>query len=384
VSWLTQVEFPCGSGRAATSRAMFATTVVLQAGRRASRMACGVLAALPFALSGALAAEPEADAPGLHRGVVFSEYSPLASSAELMRRLLSPLAAWQVEESVAHGGDALRAQEVDLAEEHFALYVPAHAASQGHGLLVFVAPWQEAALPHGWDSVLERYDIVFVSAANSGNDANILGRRDPLAVLAATNVMRRLKIDPQRVYIGGFSGGSRVALRLALAYPDVFHGALLNAGSDAIGTATEPLPPVELFHAFQETTHVVYITGEHDKLHRDMDAVSVASLRHWCVNEFDEDVTPGAGHDVADPKALTRVLETLRRTKPADTTRLAACRLNTEGELAKSLERLGSLVDSGDRSAAHKQLLGLDARFGGLAAPHSVELARRCDCVLGP
>ncbi|HEX4389897.1 MAG TPA: PHB depolymerase family esterase [Steroidobacteraceae bacterium] len=332
----------------------------------------------------ALAAEPDADAPGLHGDVAFSVYSPLASSAELMRRLLSPLAAWQVEESVAHGGDALRAQEVNLAEEHFALYVPAHAASQGHGLLVFVAPWQEAALPRGWDSVLERYDIVYVSAANSGNDANVLGRREPLAVLAATNVMRRLKIDPQRVYVGGFSGGSRVALRLALGYPDVFHGALLNAGSDAIGTATEPLPPAELLHAFQETMHVVYITGEQDKLHRDTDAVSIASLRHWCVNAFDEDVTTGAGHDVADPRALSRALETLRRTKPLDTARLAACRSNTEAELAKSLERLGAFVDRGDRSAAHKQLLELDARFGGLAAPHSVELARRCNCVLGP
>src|SRR4029077_9006607 len=212
--WLIQVEFPPARERVATSRALFATTVVLQAWHRAARMACCVLATLQMALSVVLAAEPEANAPGLHRDVVFSEYSPLASSAELMRRLLSPLAAWQVKESVAHGGEALREQEVNLAEEHFALYVPAHAPSQGYGLLVFVAPWQGAALPRGWDSVLERYDIVFVSAANSGNDANVLGRREPLAVLAATNVMRRLKIDPQRVYIGGFSGGSRVALRL--------------------------------------------------------------------------------------------------------------------------------------------------------------------------
>jgi poly(3-hydroxybutyrate) depolymerase len=52
-----------------------------------------------------------------------------------------------------------------------------------------------------------------------------------LALIAAQNAMAQYSVDPQQVYIGGFSGGSRVALRLALGYPDVFHGALLNAGS---------------------------------------------------------------------------------------------------------------------------------------------------------
>ena len=346
-------------------------------------LACGALAAW-LCTSAAAGAEPEPLAPGLHREVVFSEYSPLAGNAELIRRVLSPLAAWQTRESIARNGAQMREQPIDLAQEHFVLYVPAHAAVRGHGLLVFVPPWREATLPRGWDAVLERDDIVFVSAANSGNDANLLGRRDPLALLGATNVMRRLTIDPERVYVGGFSGGARIALRLALGYPDVFRGALLMAGSDPIGTSTEPLPPADLFRTFQERTHVVYLTGEQDKLHIDMDRVSLASLRSWCVNALDADITPGAGHEVADPRALARGLETLRTIPSVNAARLASCRAGIEVELTQSLEKLEAAVNSGARSEAHKQLLELDARFGGLAAPRSLELARKCDCTLGP
>jgi poly(3-hydroxybutyrate) depolymerase len=106
--------------------------------------------------------------------------------------------------------------------------------------------------------------MILVSAANSGNGAGVLNRREPLALLAAENIMRSYPLDPERVYIGGFSGGSRMALRIARGYPDVFHGALLNAGSDPIGNAQIPLPPQELLRQFQESTRVVYVTGAHD------------------------------------------------------------------------------------------------------------------------
>ena len=42
-----------------------------------------------------------------------------------------------------------------------------------------------------------------------------MGRREPLALLAALNILADYPIDPEQVYIGGFSGGSRIARRLA-------------------------------------------------------------------------------------------------------------------------------------------------------------------------
>ena len=52
----------------------------------------------------------------------------------------------------------------------------------------------------------------------------ILERRLPLALLGYWNARSRYPIDPDRVYVGGLSGGSRVAQIAALAYPDVFRG----------------------------------------------------------------------------------------------------------------------------------------------------------------
>jgi len=79
---------------------------------------------------------------GLRSDVVFSDYSPLSSSAELLHRLLTPLSALQVGKRLAHSTVALRDQPIDLAQERFTVYVPAHPPAQGYGLLVFVPPWR--------------------------------------------------------------------------------------------------------------------------------------------------------------------------------------------------------------------------------------------------
>ena len=77
---------------------------------------------------------------GLQSDVVFSDYNPLSSSAELVHRLLSPLNAVRVGRSLAHSAAALRDQPIDLARERFTVYVPSNPPSEGYGLLVFVPP----------------------------------------------------------------------------------------------------------------------------------------------------------------------------------------------------------------------------------------------------
>src|SRR6202051_299309 len=250
---------------------------------------------------------------GLQSDVVFSDYSPLSSSAELLHRLLTPLNAVQVGKGLSHSAVALRDQPIDLSQERFTVYVPSHPPARGYGLLVFVPPWENARLPRGWAAILDRRGVIFVSAANSGNETNILDRRDPLALLAAHNIMQRFRVDPARIYIGGFSGGSRVALRLALGFPDVFRGAFLNAGSDPIGDALAPLPPSELFSRFQEMTRIVYISGKNDAVNVDKDAASAQSLLEWCVYDWYAERSPWTGHEVAGPTVLGRVLDMLEK-----------------------------------------------------------------------
>lgn len=320
-------------------------------------------------------APPAPDEVGLQTQVVFTGYSPLSASAEIVRRLLSPLAASEVQRSLERSHERLSAQSIDLAAERFVLYVPARAPAQGFALLAFVAPWDEARLPEGWAPVLERHGVIFVSAARSSNTADPIGRREPLALLATYNVMQRYRVDPQRVYVGGFSGGARIALRLALAYPDLYRGALLNAGSDPLDAGPPSPPARDLLARFQEGSRIVYVTGEHDAVRLSMDAASRESLREWCVFDTASEITRGAAHEIASPMALSWALGALEAHVRPDPARLAACRADVERRLAARLGKVQALIDAGKRGEARKELEAADRKFGGLAAPHSLELA---------
>lgn len=314
---------------------------------------------------------------GVKSDVAFTEYSTLSTSAELVRRMFSPLRSLQLNQGAANAGTTLRAQPIDLATERFSVYVPGgpHPPLNGYSLLVFVPPWSRAEVPYQWIPALDRHDMILVTAANSGNDASDVERREPLALLAAHNAMAQYSVDPQRVYVGGFSGGSRVALRLALGYPDVFHGALLNAGSDPIGTADLPLPPALLFHRFQDSARLVYVTGERDDGHLIEDMHSRQSLDSWCVFDVVTVTEPRKGHELADASSFGRALDALLEHVVARPNRLRDCRAHLDEELSKQLQQVQDSFAHGKADSARQLLVKIDARYGGLAAPRSVELA---------
>lgn len=336
--------------------------------------------AVPLLLTSALSCAATVDGKIL-RDVTFSQYPQYSSNAELARRLLSPATAARVQRQSAKSGQSLAGQAVNLAAERFIVYVPSHPAEHGYALIVFVPPWQQAGLPEGWAAVLDHYGAIYVSAARSGNDENTMGRREPLALLAAHNIIAQYPIDSERVYIAGFSGGSRIAQRLAFGYPDLFRGAILNAGSDAIGDMTAqpplPLPPRELLFQFQSRTHVIYITGERDAARVDDDMLSVSSMRRWCAFNVESIVEPFVGHTVARPEALARALGSLAAGTHADPDRLAQCRAALDAELDARFQKVDSLIAAGRRDAAVKLLDKIDQRYGGLAAPRSLELAEK-------
>lgn len=311
------------------------------------------------------------------RDVVAVDNTPYGENVELLRRMASPLTRLAAERSLADSGATLARYPLDVAAERFLIYQPAaQPPPHGFALLVFVPPWQDARLPPGWAMVLERFGAVFITPARSGNDEPI-ARRFPLALLAAAEARRRFPIDAERVYVGGFSGGSRIALRIALAYPDVFRGAILDAGSDPIGTPEVPLPPRDLFALFQSQTRLVYITGERDLVNLADDAGSIRSLRRWCVTNIDEAVQPRVQHEIALPGALWRALDSLGAPGRAAPEKLAGCRAALDADLAARLREVEGLIDKGATREAAARLKQIDERFGGLAAPLSVELAGR-------
>jgi hypothetical protein len=358
--------------RPRANRARFAVGIILR--MIFARTWLAVLARLMLAL--VASAQETADlVTGLQRNVIFTEYSPLSGSVELVHRTLSPLA--NVEIATATKNAALRPQAVDLGQERFSVYVPAQRPSQGYALMVFIPPWQDARLPPGWARVLDEHGMIFVSAAKSGNEEKVLDRRVPLALLGAYNIMQRYPIDSDRVYIGGFSGGSRVALRTALAYPDLFRGALLNAGSDPIGNGEGLIPPDDLFAKFQSSSRLVYLTGLEDNWNIQHDMVSRDSMKSWCVFGTVVETMSRVGHEAAVQYSVDRAITGLDQRPPVDPARLSACRARIAKEMATDLRRIADLLDRDKPQDAWRSLTKVDIHYGGLAAPEIIQLEER-------
>ncbi len=313
----------------------------------------------------------------IQRDFVFDTYSPLASSSVLTQRVMTPLLRERIRSGAQASGIAISEQSIDLAKERFSVYVPEGVKPvAGYGLLVFISPWDKAGIPTRWMPVLARHGLAVVTAADAGNDQKVIDRRMPLALSAYENMRKRYPIDPARIYVGGLSGGGRVAMRLALAFPDVFHGALLNAGSDPVGTLEVPLPDAALFREFEQRSRLVYTTGSDDSAVMRTDMRSRDSLRELCFSDVTTLTMRGRGHEPTDPATLGLALEALNGPH-TDEPKMAACRVARDAEIADQLAAIGTRIDAGNLRDAAKQLQAVDEHFGGLAMPGSLDLARR-------
>jgi len=293
---------------------------------------------------------------------------------------MTPLSAEAVRRRIERLHIRVRQQMFDVARERFILYVPPREPTGGYGLLVFVPPWPQAAIPPGWSPILDRYGIIFVSAERSGNDENVLERRIPLALAALENVGKAHRIDPSRTFVGGFSGGARVAMRIALAYPDKFAGALLDAGSDPIGERGTPLPSTARLLQFQTRTKLAYATGAADEGGLSLDSASLASMQHWCVANVSVRNEPRVGHDVADGYVFGWAVNVLTADPKRETAALSECRARRSAEAQAALDRAAADIEQGRQAEAKEEIVEADRKYGGLAAPRSIELADRCSC----
>lgn len=305
--------------------------------------------------------------------------SPLAGAREIARRTQTPTTFDRMERYVSSSGRRLAEQTVEIGDAQFDVFVPrSPPPTRGYALLVWIPPQDAYRAPMDWMPALEAHGMIYVSPRGAGNDEVVFDRRMPLALHAAHGIAARYPVDPERVFVGGFSGGSRTALRVALAFPDVFRGALLNAGSDVIGSARLTPPPVELMQAFQSRARLVYVTGAHDLPNRRADAASQASAREFCVQQIHRHSMGSRGHATPDRRTFQRVLAWLDPVAmpTLDQRALEACRLRLEERVHADMANVRTLVERKEWRMAGDALGEADEHWGGLGAPESIELAR--------
>ena len=227
------------------------------------------------------------------------ERSPLSKLEALARR--TGVSRQEIDGDPHHG-------RYDLAQETFSLVVPeSYAPETPHGLLVWVSP-----SPIGGASrpdllrELTRRRLLWAGANNAGNERP-RWYRFALALDAAHNLAKLYRIDPERVYVGGYSGGGRVSSVLSVVYPEVFRGGLFMVGCDwfrplpipdrpgAHWPVLYPKPPRNDLDLAKSRNRYVFLTTE-----RDFNRIQTREVYHAFEREGFAHATylevPGIGH----------------------------------------------------------------------------------------
>lgn len=134
-----------------------------------------------------------------------------------------------------------------------------------HGVLVFVSPRDDADLREGWAEVLDKRNLVWIAAQGYGNDKP-RAQRVLVALMALKQLQRALPLDRARLYVGGMSGGGRIASQALARFPGFFSGALCIVGADYVTPESQLVPELA-------TKRVVFVTGDGDFNRREIRAV---------------------------------------------------------------------------------------------------------------
>jgi predicted esterase len=175
------------------------------------------------------------------------------------------------------------------------------------GILVFVKPVDSGELPAGWAATLDQRNLIWVAADDFGNE-RLSAQRVLVALMALKLVQNTQAFDAKRVYIGGMSGGGRIASQIITRFPQRFAGALYVVGAD-FWMPTEPLKSQVTAKRY------VFITGAKDFNLRDMKSVygkyRAAGAKQALLMNL-----PALGHEYPQPEELGKAIDFLDARQP--------------------------------------------------------------------
>jgi predicted esterase len=218
----------------------------------------------------------------------------------------------------------------DVSKETFEVLLPAGWDGKSPlGLFLWIDAGDQPRLSEPWEKILAKHQLVYAAARRSGNPRNIFDRLR-LAIDANHNLRQQLPIDGRRVYVSGFSGGSRVASMLGVAWGEMFSGTICCMGVNFYTDVAAPdgkvyglsyLPDEELLPLVKKHCRFALVTGEKDfnrpnTLGAFENGFRKEGFEH--VRVFD---IPEHGHSLPPPEwldqAISFVDEGKREAKPA-------------------------------------------------------------------
>jgi dienelactone hydrolase len=185
----------------------------------------------------------------------------------------------------------------------FEVYLPDNDSTQKPGVFVYVSPMKTGRIDSRWREVMDQQNLIYIAANRSGNKIATI-RRMVMATLALRALGQDHEFDTDHISISGFSGGGRVASRLATQYPEVFTGALYICGVDFWKKDQTPRVDRLIQNRF------VFLTGT-----RDFNRTETRQIRKRYIKagaQYTKLIeVPGMGHKHPDATYLTEALQFL-------------------------------------------------------------------------
>jgi hypothetical protein len=155
-----------------------------------------------------------------------------AGSSDISFDQRSPLSMLNMQVA-RYGVDRTKPQIYETVNERFLLVVPSeyHDGDAGWGLLVWCNAGRGGRMPGQVEALLAKKKLIGIGAYDAGNERGVAVRIG-LMLDAVWNLKQRYVLDDHRIYCGGVSGGSKCAEMAAMAFPDVFDGAICCAGAN--------------------------------------------------------------------------------------------------------------------------------------------------------
>jgi dienelactone hydrolase len=256
----------------------------------------------------ATAAPDKAIKPGEWSSITFAE-SPPQSDADQLKFRMSALEQPPI---------------YYVKQESYSILVPkGYKKEVPHGLFIWISAGANASIPKEWEKVLADKKLIFIGALNSGNPRNVFDRMR-LAIDANHNLRSLYNVDGRRVYVSGFSGGSRVASMVSVCYADMFSGAVCFMGTnfykdvlaeDKMVYEARYIPNDEILDIAKQACRYSLITGEKDFNLADTKAVHAAMLKEGFAHAELFNI-PAQGHTPPVADWLKKALDHLDEGKP--------------------------------------------------------------------
>ena len=129
------------------------------------------------------------------------------------------------------GPQAVLAGDYKPTQTTYFLYLPDnYDPARAYPLILAIPP-----VPKGrfmlatWTKAAAKYPLIFVCPEQAVNETPV-DKRGQMALDVLSDVRARHKVDPDAIYVTGFSGGGRVSSALVMALPDYFAGQIAMGG----------------------------------------------------------------------------------------------------------------------------------------------------------